>query len=120
MITRNLPHLDLSNGDRGLVVARDGQLWFESPDVPGRAWPFSLVREDGQGAWAVTVHKSQGSEYDHVVLVLPPARLGVSGRELVYTALTRARSSAVLVSSEASLRAALTETGGRQTGFSLL
>jgi exodeoxyribonuclease V alpha subunit len=119
IITRNLPHLDLSNGDRGLVAARDGQLWFEDPEVPGRSWPFSLVREDGQSAWAITVHKSQGSEYDCVVLVLPPTRLGVSGRELVYTALTRARSSAVLVSSEASLRAALTDTGGRQTGFSL-
>ncbi|MDU3078139.1 MAG: ATP-binding domain-containing protein, partial [Mixta calida] len=42
-------------------------------------------------AWAMTVHKSQGSEFDHTALVLPNHYLPVLTRELVYTAITRAR-----------------------------
>jgi exodeoxyribonuclease V alpha subunit len=117
MIRRNLPHLDLHNGDRGLVVRREGRLWFETPDRPNKLWPFSLVSEDGQGAWAVTVHKSQGSEYDRVVLVLPPGGSRGTVRELVYTGLTRARTSAVLVASVASLTAALSRSTERQSGL---
>ena len=90
MIRRNLPHLELANGDRGLIVRRDGRLFFEAPDT-GRLWPFSLVAEDGEAAWAVTVHKSQGSEYNLVVLVLPPEDSPGLVRELLYTGLTRAR-----------------------------
>jgi len=116
MISRNLPHLDLSNGDRGLLVRQEGRLWFESPDFPGRRWPFSLVAEDGEPAWAVTVHKSQGSEYDTVVLVLPPGSSPGLVRELVYTGLTRARKRAVLVGSVGSLRAALSRSARRMSG----
>lgn len=115
MITRNLPHLGLSNGDRGLVV-RDGGLWFASEGH--RRWPFALVAGDGQPAWAVTVHKSQGSEFDRVVLALPPRDSGITGRELLYTALTRARSSAVLVASMESVRAALGRRQERMSGLS--
>jgi exodeoxyribonuclease V alpha subunit len=114
MITRNLPHLGLSNGDRGLVV-RDGGLWFESEGR--RRWPFALVAGDGQAAWAVTVHKSQGSEFDRVVLTLPPRDSGITGRELLYTALTRARSSAVLVASMEAVRAALGRRQERMSGL---
>jgi exodeoxyribonuclease V alpha subunit len=114
MITRNLPHLGLSNGDRGLIV-RDGGLWFDSEGR--RRWPFALVAGDGQAAWAVTVHKSQGSEFDRVVLALPPRDSGLTGRELLYTALTRARSSAVLVASMESVRAALGRRQKRMSGL---
>jgi exodeoxyribonuclease V alpha subunit len=114
MITRNLPHLGLSNGDRGLVV-RDGGLWFAAEGR--RRWPFALVAADGQAAWAVTVHKSQGSEFDRVVLALPPRDSGITGRELLYTALTRARSGAVLVASMESVRAALGRRLERMSGL---
>ena len=118
MIVRNLPHLELFNGDRGLVVRDQGRLWFETPDQPGRRWPFSLVSEDGQGAWAVSVHKSQGSEFDRVVLVLPPKGSQGIVRELIYTGLTRARTSAVLVGSVESLTKALSQGVNRQSGLS--
>lgn len=113
MITRNLPQLGLSNGDRGLVVRREGALWWEAG---AQRWPFALVASDGQPAWAVTVHKSQGSEFDRVVLVLPPRDSPVIGRELLYTGLTRARSSAVLVASLASVRLALARRLERMSG----
>lgn len=115
MVRRNLPHLELSNGDRGLVVRHEGKLWFET--VEGRRWPFSLVAEDGEAAWAVTVHKSQGSEYEKVVLVLPPGGSPGLVRELVYTGLTRAKTSAVLVGSVASLTLALGRSAQRTSGM---
>lgn len=119
MIRKNLPHLGLLNGDRGLIVRGDGRLWFVSPEQPDKRLPFALVAEDGVQAWAVTVHKSQGSEFDRVVLVLPPQTSPGMVRELLYTALTRAKISAVVVASEASLSAALGRGTDRQSGFSL-
>ena len=117
MICRNLPHLDLHNGDRGLLVRRDGRLWFETGEPGPARWPFSLVSEDGEAAWAVTVHKSQGSEYDRVVLVLPPGSSSGAVRELLYTGLTRAKTSAVLVASALSVTRALGRRADRQTGL---
>lgn len=118
MIERNLPHLSLQNGDRGVVTRSDGRLWFE---VPGRdqKLPFSLVATEGVPAWAITVHKSQGSEFDRVVLVLPARVTPLVTRELVYTALTRARSTATIVGSAEVLRAALSTQIQRWSGPAL-
>lgn len=117
MITRNLRHLGLSNGDRGLVI-REGGLWFVTPDHD-RRFPFSLVAEDGVAAWAVTVHKSQGSEADRVVLVLPEGSTQGLVRELVYTGLTRAKKSAVLVATRDAVVRALGASADRTSGFGL-
>lgn len=117
MIQKNLPHLGLHNGDRGLVIRAEGRLWFVTPEDPDRRWSFSLVADDGVSAWAVTVHKSQGSEFDRVVLVLPPQDSPVMVRELLYTGLTRARTAAVLVGSAASLSRALVRGSDRMSGL---
>jgi exodeoxyribonuclease V alpha subunit len=61
------------------------------------AFPYDGLREDLRVAYATTVHKAQGAELDHVALVLPERDLPLLSRELVYTALTRARQSAVVV-----------------------
>ena len=91
LINRNLPELGLNNGDVGVVIA--------SPEGARLAWlegstviSVSCSRLGSvETAYAMTVHKSQGSEFDHVALVLPDsAGLAVS-RELVYTGITRAR-----------------------------
>lgn len=92
MVTRNDYQLELFNGDVG-VVARDsdGQLmaYFQSGDglrsiVPARLPPHETV-------FATTVHKSQGSEFDSIVLVLPDKVSPILTRELVYTGITRAK-----------------------------
>jgi exodeoxyribonuclease V alpha subunit len=93
----------LFNGDQGVVVrgARDGEpprLVAVFPRGAGlAAFAFEGLRDDLRLAYATTVHKAQGAELDHVALVLPERDLPLLCRELLYTALTRARHSAVVV-----------------------
>ena len=85
MILENVPELDLFNGDIGICLS-DGRVWFED----GRHLPPARLPAH-QTVFAMTVHKSQGSEFDHVLLVLPTQPSPVLSRELVYTAFTRAK-----------------------------
>lgn len=93
IITRNDYSLDLYNGDMGICLADDDgemKVWFETAAgeprafLPHRLPQFSL-------AYAITIHKSQGSEFDGVAVVLPDEDNQVLTRELLYTAATRAR-----------------------------
>lgn len=95
MVTRNDYALRLANGDVGVVI-RDSaapggtSVAFEAPD--GEIRRFSPARmPECETVYAMTVHKSQGSEFDAVILVLPPEPAPVLSRELVYTGITRAR-----------------------------
>jgi exodeoxyribonuclease V alpha subunit len=95
MITRNHYHLNLFNGDVGIVV-RDvednGRLRVFFRNQKGDIRKLSPGRlPEHETAWAMTVHKSQGSEYDHVLLVLSDSDSVAVTRELLYTGVTRAR-----------------------------
>jgi exodeoxyribonuclease V alpha subunit len=98
MITKNDYTLRLFNGDVGMVVKRpDGvmEAWFEQAQDGGnrlRSIPVARLPEN-EPVFAMTVHKSQGSEFDHVLLILPDEDAPVLTRELVYTGITRARKS---------------------------
>ena len=70
-----------------------------------------------ESAFAMTVHKAQGSEFDEVWLQLPRHDSRVLSRELIYTALTRARSRLHLAAGEAVLRAALGRHSARISGL---
>jgi exodeoxyribonuclease V alpha subunit len=65
----------------------------------------------------MTVHKSQGSEFDHVTVVLPLEESRVMSRELLYTAVTRARHSVTIIGTEAALRSAVTQRTERTSGL---
>ncbi|RYG50456.1 MAG: exodeoxyribonuclease V subunit alpha, partial [Chitinophagaceae bacterium] len=98
IITRNYYSLGLFNGDIGIVRTIDGEtkVWFETSEggVRGIA-PVYL--QDVETVFAMTVHKSQGSEYDRVLLVLPDSpHLPLLTRELLYTAVTRAKTIVVI------------------------
>ncbi|WKA63403.1 exodeoxyribonuclease V subunit alpha [Pectobacterium aroidearum] len=93
MIERNDAALGLFNGDIGIAMTGESgelRVFFPLPNgetkdvTPSRLPPHET-------AYAMTVHKSQGSEFDHTALVLPNHYLPVLTRELVYTAITRAR-----------------------------
>ncbi len=93
MLTRNNYSLELMNGDIGLCLpAPDGVLRVAFPDAKGGVrWVMPSRLEHVETVFAMTVHKSQGSEFSHVLLVLPSQESAVLTRELVYTGLTRAR-----------------------------
>jgi exodeoxyribonuclease V alpha subunit len=96
LITQNDYSLGLFNGDIGIALQEvDGEseglaVFFKDPSGTIRRFmPYRLPPHET--VWAMTVHKSQGSEFDEVLLVLPPTDSPVLSRELIYTALTRAR-----------------------------
>lgn len=97
MVTRNDYHLNVFNGDVGVVVeGADDEaglsILFEDQSQPGgcRTVPAALVR-DVVDCFAMTIHKSQGSEFQRVLVVLPDHDSPVVSRELLYTAITRVR-----------------------------
>jgi exodeoxyribonuclease V alpha subunit len=94
MITRNDYNLRLFNGDVGIALADgDGRIrvHFEEGGDGRRILPPIRLPEH-ETVFAMTVHKSQGSEFDRVLVLLPPEGSRVLGRELLYTGVTRARS----------------------------
>jgi exodeoxyribonuclease V alpha subunit len=102
MVTRNEPALGVFNGDIGLVLAPPGgaalRAWFLEGSTLRSVAASRLA--DVETAFAMTVHKSQGSEFAHVVLVLPEDDNAVLTRELVYTGITRAKEAFTLVAPE--------------------
>jgi exodeoxyribonuclease V alpha subunit len=121
LITRNAPDLGLYNGDLGVLFpdpADGGALraWFRGAD--GTPRPLAPARLPAhETAFAMTVHKAQGSECEIAMLVLPPGETPTATRELVYTALTRARVRLTLWAREEALRGALARRARRDSGL---
>jgi len=108
MFTKNNPDLDLQNGSVGIVAAID-----EGAKVLSVRWDDGVVRDlsgpalyDCELAHGITTHKSQGSQYERVVIVVPRSSR-ILDRTLLYTAITRAKKQAVLVGDREAIRAAV-------------
>ena len=120
IVTENSYRHRLFNGDIG-VCMRDaaGTLvaWFPGDDTdhPRAFHPAALPAHES--AFAMTVHKAQGSEFDTVWLLLPARGNRVLSRELVYTGITRARRALHVAGSEAVIREALARHAGRWSGL---
>jgi len=98
MVTRNDYNLKLMNGDIGLCLHHTRGLRVAFPDGQGgMRWVLPARLDAVETVFAMTVHKSQGSEFDHVALVLPDRPVAVSTRELLYTGMTRAKARLTLV-----------------------
>jgi len=112
--------LGLFNGDVGVALrsGADGALevWFRNADGSLRALP-PLVLGAVEAAWALTVHKAQGSEFDEVTVVLPERAARVLTRELIYTAVTRARKKVELWTSGEVLTQAIERSTQRWSGL---
>lgn len=120
MITRNQYDLGLFNGDIGLIWPDDqGQLfaWFPTPQG---FRPLATARlPEHETVYAMTIHKTQGSEFDQVALVLPDQPQALLSRELLYTGLTRAKHKLTLCGSESIWRNGVEQRIQRHSGLSL-
>lgn len=127
LFTRNDYDRGLFNGDQGVIArviddagsAGGEQRWRAVFRRGGELVPFSIdaLRGGLEPAWAMTVHKSQGSELDQIALLLPTEDSPLLTRELLYTALTRARTSAVLVGRKDLIPVAGNRTAARSSGL---
>ncbi|TCD48341.1 exodeoxyribonuclease V subunit alpha [Chlorobium sp. N1] len=120
MVTENSYSMRLFNGDTGIVLMGPGgtgpMVWFPAPDGSVRAVaPERLPRHET--AYAVTIHKSQGSEFDGVLMVLPDSDSPLLTRELLYTGITRARHSVEIRATVETLRAATLRPTERISGL---
>lgn len=117
MVTANDYALGLFNGDIGVVVDAGGarRVAFGPAPAP-RLVPLNRL-EAIETVHATTIHKSQGSEFSHVIVVLPDEGSRLLTRELLYTAVTRAREHLTVVSSEAALRQAIDRRVRRASGL---
>ncbi len=130
IMTRNDYQLKLFNGDLGITVdesdaSKPGEkklrVAMESWDAKNRRQKVELrpvaQLENMETCWALSVHKSQGSEYDSVMLMLPAQDSPVLTRELIYTAVTRARKRVLITGSEAVIRKAVSRKTMRFSGL---
>lgn len=120
MITRNDYTLGLFNGDVGLTLPdRSGNglsVFFRDPECGFRRFaPFRLPEHET--VFAVTVHKSQGSEFDEVLMILADRAVPLLTRELIYTGVTRAKKRLFLWGSEEVLRQAVSRRITRISGL---
>ena len=115
--TRNDLRTGLVNGDTGIVVRKPSghKVVFSTQDKEKEFEPSAL--EDIEVAFATTIHKSQGSEYHTVIVVVPPVGSPLLRRELLYTAVTRARKHLVLIASEDAITTAVMSTINRASGL---
>lgn len=118
LVTRNAPAQALWNGDVGLVERLPEGLRALFSDPRGGVRTVSLARLPAhESAIAMSVHKSQGSEFKAVDLVLAPVATRLMTRELLYTGITRARERLRIHASEAVLRAAIARRARRDSGL---
>jgi exodeoxyribonuclease V alpha subunit len=118
MIVRNDYNIELFNGDIGITLSQpDGWRVF-FPGEHGELRSFAPARlPEHETAFALTVHKSQGSEFREVLVILPEEDAPVLTRELIYTAVTRARDDVEIWASEAILDQTIHRKVRRSSGL---
>jgi exodeoxyribonuclease V alpha subunit len=107
----------VANGDVGVVVDRNGGMEVGLSEEAGVRYLAPSRLDRVETWWAMTIHKSQGSEFTHAVVSLPQPESPILTRELLYTAVTRARKQLTIVGSEAALRAAVDRPVARASGL---
>lgn len=121
LVTQNNPALHLYNGDIGLCLPDKHQggklmVFFQRPDRSVKSYLPSRIAQC-ETVFAMTIHKSQGSEFEEVLIILPELINPVLTKELLYTAITRAKKTVKLVANEAVFMATIQQKVARVTGL---
>ena len=122
IITRNDYNLGLFNGDIGICFEDEGRtkVAFQNGETTQELLAARLPEYDT--CFAMTIHKAQGSEFDHTMVLLPPAGAPplnqLVTRQLLYTSVTRARKSVTLLANRESLASAISQNVNRMSGLS--
>jgi exodeoxyribonuclease V alpha subunit len=118
LVTRNDPVARVANGDTGVVVDLHGRRVLAVDTGATTPMPVPVARLDQvEPWWAMTIHKSQGSEFDQVVVSLPTVESPVLTRELLYTAVTRAKGSVTVLADAETVRRAVQRPVSRASGL---
>jgi exodeoxyribonuclease V alpha subunit len=123
LITRNDFRTELYNGDTGVIADINGEQVLALSDAPDRKKPLELKLievsrvTDHALNYAMTVHKSQGSEYRHVIVMFPQKPSRICTREMLYTAISRVRDRLTIVGSEDVIRHMLETPIRRASGL---
>ena len=117
MITQNYPTLSLYNGDLGIVIpdeqGKKRVVFIDSEGNPRFILPSRLPEHET--AFSITIHKSQGSEFDQITIILPSFFNPIMTRELIYTAVTRAKIKLHLFSDESIIKKTIEHKTRRYT-----
>ena len=117
MVTANDPINGLVNGDVGVAIEEDGVRWIAISGAGDLRQLAPARLGEWEPWWAMTIHKSQGSEFLHAVVSLPTVDSPILTRELLYTAVTRAKPEVTVVGSEEMIRAAIARPVTRASGL---
>jgi exodeoxyribonuclease V alpha subunit len=118
LVTENDYELGLYNGDTGVVVQSSPDRVGAAFERGGEVTELSPTRLGAvETVYAMTVHKSQGSQFETAAVLLPPPSSRILTRELLYTAATRARKRLVVVGTEEAIRAAVERPVARASGL---
>ena len=133
IITKNQEMFKLYNGDTGIVIFDGNTPYLMLQKAPPQRnddkqtrdnyvfYPLSVLPKDSSAtAFAITIHKSQGSEYNHVTMFLP-TKIGhpLLTNQIIYTGITRAMDSVTIIANDDTFKAAVTTVSERDTGISL-
>ncbi|MCW5196365.1 exodeoxyribonuclease V subunit alpha [Buchnera aphidicola (Pemphigus obesinymphae)] len=122
LITKNNKSLGLFNGDIGITLLDNKKIlkiFFVLPCNNIKIIPIELIYEY-ETTWAMTIHKSQGSEFEHTVIILPDKDQKVLTKELFYTAITRARNKLTIYSKKKILSKIIKKKNVRYSGLNNL
>jgi exodeoxyribonuclease V alpha subunit len=118
LVTENDYELGLYNGDTGVVVQSTPDRASAAFERRGEIIEFSPTRLGAvETVHAMTIHKSQGSQFETAAVLLPPPSSRILTRELLYTAATRAREQLIVVGTEEAIRAAVERPVARASGL---
>jgi exodeoxyribonuclease V alpha subunit len=118
LVTENDYELKLYNGDTGVVVASGPDRLTAAFERGGQILELSPTRLGAvETVYAMTIHKSQGSQFETAAVLLPASTSRILTRELLYTAATRARRELILVGAEEAIRGAVGRPVARASGL---